>query len=76
MNLNLLESIEYFYYFKNSGKKEENKKNNKGIIEIKKFIRELNLENIIRKMNKIKLVILVNINMSNMLEFLLVLFFI
>ena len=42
INLNLLESIEYFYYSKNySGKKEEKKKDNKGIREIKKFIREL-----------------------------------
>ena len=42
INLNLLESIEYFYYSKNySGKKKEKKKDNKGIREIKKFIREL-----------------------------------
>ncbi len=41
-NLNLLESIEYFYYSKNySGKKDEKKKDNKGIREIKKFIKEL-----------------------------------
>ena len=32
INLNLLESFEYFYHSKNySGKKEEKKKNNKGI---------------------------------------------
>ncbi len=38
INLNLLESIEYFYYSKNySGKKEEKKKDNKGLREIKKF---------------------------------------
>ena len=38
----LLENIEYFYYSKNySGKKEEKKKDNKEIREIKKFIREL-----------------------------------
>ena len=42
INLNLLESIEYFYYSKNySRKKTEKKKDNKGIREIKKFIREL-----------------------------------
>ena len=42
IKLNLLESIEYFYYSKNdSGKKEEKKKDNKGIREIKIFIREL-----------------------------------
>ena len=42
INLNVLESIEYFYYSKNySGKKEEKKKDNKEIREIKKFIREL-----------------------------------
>ena len=42
INLNLLESIEYFYYSNNySGKKEEKKKDKKGIREIKKFIREL-----------------------------------
>ena len=42
INLNLLESIEYFYYSKNySGKKDEKKKDNKGIREIKKFIKEL-----------------------------------
>ena len=42
INLNVLESIEYFYYSKNySGKKDEKKKDNKGIREIKKFIREL-----------------------------------
>ena len=42
INLNLLESIEYFYYSKNySGKKEEKKKDNKGIREIKEFIQEL-----------------------------------
>ena len=42
INLNLLESIEIFYYSKNySGKKEEKKKDNKGIREIKNFIREL-----------------------------------
>ena len=60
INLNLLESIEYFYYSKNySGKKEEKKKDNKGIREIKKFIPEfvINLENIIRKMNKTIIVI-------------------
>ena len=39
INLNVLESIEYFYYSKNySGKKEEKKKDNKEIREIKKFI--------------------------------------
>ena len=38
----LLENIEYFYYSKNySGKKEEKKKDNNGIREIKKCIREL-----------------------------------
>ena len=42
INLNVLESIEYFYYSKNySGKKEEKKKDYKGIRAIKKFIREL-----------------------------------
>ena len=42
INLNLLESIEYFYYSNNySGKKEAKKKDKKGIREIKKFIREL-----------------------------------
>ena len=36
INLNLLESIEYFYYSKIfSGKKEEKKKDNKGIRENK-----------------------------------------
>ena len=36
---NELESIEFFYYSKNySGKKEEKKKDNKGIREIKKII--------------------------------------
>ena len=40
INLNLLESIEYFYYSKNK-KKEKKKKDNKGIREIKTFIREL-----------------------------------
>ena len=39
INLNLLESIEYFYYSKNySGKKEEKKKDNKGIREIKNLL--------------------------------------
>ena len=39
---NLLESIVYFYCSKNySGKKEEKKKDNKGIREIKNFIQEL-----------------------------------
>ncbi len=43
--LNLLESIESFYYSKNfSRKKEEKKKDNKGIREIKKFILELNIK--------------------------------
>ena len=42
INLILLKSIEYFYYSKNySGKKEEKKKDNKGIREIKEFIQEL-----------------------------------
>ena len=42
INLNLLESIEYFYYSKiYSRKKEEKKKDKKGIREIKQFIREL-----------------------------------
>ena len=42
INLNLLESIEYFYYSKNyTGKKEEKKKDNKGIRGIKKFVLEL-----------------------------------
>ena len=42
INLNLLESIEYFYYSKNySRKKDEKNKDNKGIREIKKFIKEL-----------------------------------
>ena len=42
INLILLKSIEYFYYSKNySGKKEEKKKDNNGIREIKKCIREL-----------------------------------
>ena len=45
INLNLLESIEYFYYSKNySGKKEEKKKDNKEIREIKKFIRGLHIK--------------------------------
>ena len=39
IKLNLLESIEYFYYSKNdSGKKEEKKRDNQGIREIKNFI--------------------------------------
>ena len=42
INLILLKSIEYFYYSKiYSGKKEEKKKDNKGIREIKNFILEL-----------------------------------
>ena len=42
INLILLKSIEYFYYSKIfSGKKGEKKKDNKGIREIKKFIKEL-----------------------------------
>ena len=42
IKLNLLESIEYFYYSKNYwGKKEEKKKDNKGIREITNFIKEL-----------------------------------
>ena len=42
INLNLLASIEYFYYSKNySGKKEEKKKDNKGIREITNFIKQL-----------------------------------
>ena len=42
INLNLLENIEYFYYSKNySGKKDEKQKDNKGIREIKKYIKEL-----------------------------------
>ncbi len=61
LNVNLLESIEYFYYSKNySVKKEEKKKDNKGIREIKKYLFYnyiLNLENIIRKMNKMILLI-------------------
>ena len=40
INLNLLESIEYFYYSKNySRKKNEKKKDNKGIREIKNFFK-------------------------------------
>ena len=39
INLILLKSIEYFYYSKIfSGKKEEKKKDNKGIREIKKYL--------------------------------------
>jgi hypothetical protein len=55
INLNLLESIEYFYYSKNySGKK---KKRKRIIKESEKLKMIRNLENIIRKMNKMILVI-------------------
>jgi hypothetical protein len=55
INSNLLESIEYFYYSKNySGKK---KKRKRIIKESEKLKMIRNLENIIRKMNKMILVI-------------------
>ena len=51
IKLNLLESIEYFYYSKNySGKKEEKKKDNKGIEKLKNFIWELYIK--LREYNK------------------------
>ena len=60
INLNLLESIEYFYYSNNySGKKEEKKKDKKELEKLKNLFENyiLNLENIISKMNKMILVI-------------------
>ena len=61
INLNLLESFEYFYYSKGCWKKKEGKKKyDGGVREIKKYLFYnyiLNLENIIRKMNKMILVI-------------------
>ena len=59
INLNLLESIDYLYYSKNySGKKEEKKKDNKGSRETKNVSENyiLNLENIIKKINKMVIV--------------------
>ena len=60
INLNLLESIEYFYYSKNySGKKKKRKRLIKELEKIKNLLENyiLNLENIIRKMNMMILVI-------------------
>ena len=58
MNLNLLESIEYFYYFKNYSKKKR-KRIIKELEKLKNLLKNyiVNLENIIRKMNKMILVI-------------------
>ena len=59
-------------------KKEEKKNDNKGIKEIKKFLLEyyiLNLENIIRKMNKMILEIFMNKTRVRCLDFFLFFFF-
>ena len=61
------------------GKKEEKKNDNKGIKEIKKFLLEyyiLNLENIIRKMNKMILEIFMNKTRVRCLDFFLFFFLI
>ena len=58
INLNLFESIEYFYYFKNYSKKKR-KRIIKELEKLKNSFKNyiLNLENIVRKMNKMMLVI-------------------
>ena len=59
INLNWLENIEHLYYSNNySGKKEEKKKDNKGIEKLNNLLENyiLNLENIIIKMHKMILV--------------------
>ena len=67
-NLNLLESIEYFYYSKNYSGKKKRKRIKKESEKLKNLFRELyiKLENIIRKKNKM---ILGNINMNKMIGF-------
>ena len=67
-NLNLLESIEYFYYSKNYLGKKKRKRIKKESEKLKNLFRELyiKLENIIRKKNKM---ILGNINMNKMIGF-------
>ena len=68
IKLNLLESIEYFYYSKNYSGKKKRKRIKKESEKLKNLFRELyiKLENIIRKKNKM---ILGNINMNKMIGF-------